>query len=118
MIRGGNGFLDPIRIGSNGSRRKKMALFSKNTREGYTQAAPGIRMKTLVFGEKTLLAEFQMAQGSRATVGMFLRASSMARKSSPIPSRLKYSRHSGRIICPRRVLRTRRSPTGNAQIEG
>jgi quercetin dioxygenase-like cupin family protein len=42
-----------------------MAMFSKNTREGYKQAAPGIRMKTLVFGEKTLLAEFQMAQGSR-----------------------------------------------------
>ncbi len=43
---------------------EKMAMFYTNDREGYKQAAPGIRMKTLVYGEKTLLAEFRMAQSS------------------------------------------------------
>ena len=42
-----------------------MAMFYSNNSEGYKQAAPGIRMKTLVYGEKTLLAEFRMALGSR-----------------------------------------------------
>jgi quercetin dioxygenase-like cupin family protein len=31
---------------------------------GYTNVLPGIRMKTLAFGKKTLLVEFRMAKGS------------------------------------------------------
>jgi quercetin dioxygenase-like cupin family protein len=40
-------------------------MFYKTNREGYQQVAQGIQMKTLVYGEKTLLAEFRMTGGSR-----------------------------------------------------
>jgi quercetin dioxygenase-like cupin family protein len=33
--------------------------------EGYKQVLPGIQQKTLVYGEKTLLTEFRLEQGSR-----------------------------------------------------
>jgi quercetin dioxygenase-like cupin family protein len=35
-------------------------LFYKVNESGYKQVLPGIRLKTLVYGEKTLLAEFSM----------------------------------------------------------
>jgi len=38
--------------------------FAKHTTEGYTNPLPGIRQRTLVFGERTLIAEFRLAKGS------------------------------------------------------
>jgi len=35
-------------------------LFYKVNESGYKQVLPGIRLKTLVYGEKTLFAEFRM----------------------------------------------------------
>ena len=40
-------------------------MFARHTEEGYLPAVPGIVRKTLVYGEKTLLAEFRLAAGSR-----------------------------------------------------
>ena len=40
-------------------------MFYKHDTRGYKQAAEGIELKTLVHGEKTLLAEFQMKKGNR-----------------------------------------------------
>ncbi len=39
-------------------------MFHKSDRDGYRQALPGIWIKTLVYGEKTLLTEFRMDKGS------------------------------------------------------
>jgi quercetin dioxygenase-like cupin family protein len=39
-------------------------MFYKNTGSGYKQVLKGIRLKTLVYGEKTLFAEFRMEKGS------------------------------------------------------
>lgn len=38
-------------------------MFRKNTRAGYLPALPGIRLKTLVHGEKTLMTEFLLEKG-------------------------------------------------------
>lgn len=38
-------------------------MFCKATDAGYRQILPGITLKTLVHGEKTLLAEFRMEAG-------------------------------------------------------
>jgi quercetin dioxygenase-like cupin family protein len=35
-------------------------LFNKANENGYKQVSPGIRLKTLAYGEKTLLSEFRM----------------------------------------------------------
>jgi len=40
-------------------------MFYKCNHEGYIQALPGIERKTLVYGEKTLTAEFHLAKGSQ-----------------------------------------------------
>jgi len=40
-------------------------MFYKHNETGYKQLLPGIQMKTLVYGEKTLLTEFRLTQGSR-----------------------------------------------------
>lgn len=40
-------------------------MFYKKNSEGYTQILPGIRIKTLVHGDKTLLSEFHMEADSR-----------------------------------------------------
>ena len=40
-------------------------MFYKSNRDGYKQILPGIKLKTLVFGEKSLLSEFRMEQGSQ-----------------------------------------------------
>ncbi|MEJ5311921.1 MAG: cupin domain-containing protein [Anaerolineae bacterium] len=40
-------------------------MFYKRNPEGYQQALPGIRRKTLVYGDKTLTAEFHLAKGSQ-----------------------------------------------------
>ena len=39
-------------------------MFAQHTEDGYAAALPGITRKTLVFGEKTLMTEFVLAQGS------------------------------------------------------
>ncbi len=36
-------------------------MFYKADDNGYRQALPGVRMKTLIYGDKTLLAEFRLA---------------------------------------------------------
>jgi quercetin dioxygenase-like cupin family protein len=39
-------------------------MFSKRNSSGYKHALAGIRMKTLVFGDKTLFTEFLLNEGS------------------------------------------------------
>jgi quercetin dioxygenase-like cupin family protein len=39
-------------------------MFYKVNHNGYTQALPGIKMKTLVYGERTLFTEFRMEANS------------------------------------------------------
>jgi quercetin dioxygenase-like cupin family protein len=39
-------------------------LFKKHSTEDYTTPLPGIRQKTLVFGERTLMTEFLLAKDS------------------------------------------------------
>lgn len=39
-------------------------MFSKANNDGFHQALPGISLKTLAFGSKTLLSEFRMDKGS------------------------------------------------------
>ena len=38
-------------------------MFQKSSTKGYSPALPGIELKTLVHGEKTLMAEFVLAKG-------------------------------------------------------
>ncbi|MBA4388626.1 MAG: cupin domain-containing protein [Verrucomicrobia bacterium] len=38
-------------------------MFEKHSSEDYTDPLPGIRQKTLVFGERTLMTEFLLAKG-------------------------------------------------------
>lgn len=38
-------------------------MFYKRDRSGYRQLVKGVRMKTLVYGEKTLFTEFQLKAG-------------------------------------------------------
>jgi quercetin dioxygenase-like cupin family protein len=40
--------------------RKEPTLFYKKDGTGYKEVAPGIRLKTLVYGKDTLLSEFRM----------------------------------------------------------
>lgn len=39
-------------------------MFCKTDESGYAQVLPGIRLKTLVHGEKTLFTEFRLEAGS------------------------------------------------------
>jgi quercetin dioxygenase-like cupin family protein len=39
-------------------------MFNKYSRKGYSRPLDGIEQKTLVHGEKTLMAEFRLAKGS------------------------------------------------------
>ena len=39
-------------------------MFYKHDSDGYRQVLEGIKLKTLVYGEKTLLPEFRMKKGS------------------------------------------------------
>lgn len=39
-------------------------MFYKGSGEGYREALEGIRLKTLTFGEKTLMCEFRLKKGS------------------------------------------------------
>jgi quercetin dioxygenase-like cupin family protein len=40
-------------------------MFYKSERDGYIHALDGIRFKTLVYGERTLFAEFHLEKGSK-----------------------------------------------------
>lgn len=40
-------------------------MFYKKNSDGYKQVLPGIKLKTLVYGEKTLFTEFQLEKGSQ-----------------------------------------------------
>jgi quercetin dioxygenase-like cupin family protein len=40
-------------------------MFYKNNSQGYKQVLSGIKLKTLVYGERTLLTEFRLEQGSQ-----------------------------------------------------
>ena len=44
--------------------KKELILFYKVNESGYKQVLPGIRLKTLVYGEKTLFSEFRMEANS------------------------------------------------------
>jgi quercetin dioxygenase-like cupin family protein len=39
-------------------------MFNKSNADGYKQVLPGITLKTLAYGEKTLLSEFRMSANS------------------------------------------------------
>ena len=39
-------------------------MFTKHSKEGYFSRIPGIDQRTLVYGNKTLLAEFRMTKGA------------------------------------------------------
>ncbi len=39
-------------------------MFCKNDANGYKEVLPGIKMKALVYGEKTLMSEFYLEGGS------------------------------------------------------
>jgi len=39
-------------------------MFSKNDTDGYREAVPGILVKTLCHGERTLMTEFKMNEGA------------------------------------------------------
>jgi quercetin dioxygenase-like cupin family protein len=40
-------------------------MFYKSNRDGYKPILPGIQIKTLVYGDKSLLSEFRMEGGSQ-----------------------------------------------------
>jgi quercetin dioxygenase-like cupin family protein len=46
-------------------RNRENSMFCKRGNNGYTQALDGIKLKTLVHGDKTLLAEFRLEKGSQ-----------------------------------------------------
>jgi quercetin dioxygenase-like cupin family protein len=47
-----------------GKTERSIILFYKVNESGYRQVLPGIKIKTLVYGEKTLFSEFRMKAGS------------------------------------------------------
>ena len=40
-------------------------MFYKSNKDGYKQVLSGIKLKTLVYGDKTLFTEFRLEQGSQ-----------------------------------------------------
>jgi hypothetical protein len=45
--------------------KEKPPMFYKSHRDGYKPALPGIKLKTLVYGDKTNLTEFRLEKGSQ-----------------------------------------------------
>ena len=41
-----------------------MTMFSAHDNAGYKESLPGIRQKTLVYGQKTLMVEFRLQKGA------------------------------------------------------
>ncbi len=39
-------------------------MFNEHSDEGYHEVAPGISIKTVAYGERTLMAEFRLARGA------------------------------------------------------
>ena len=48
-----------------GFQKGKPPMFYKRNSNGYKQVLTGIRLKTLVYGDKTLFTEFRLEQGSQ-----------------------------------------------------
>ena len=44
--------------------KKEFFMFLKSSEEGYHSPLPGIRQKTLVYGQRTLMTEFRLRKGS------------------------------------------------------
>ena len=42
----------------------ELQMFYKRANSGYKDVLPGIQLKTLVYGEKTLLTEFKLKKGA------------------------------------------------------
>jgi quercetin dioxygenase-like cupin family protein len=42
----------------------RVSMFCKNNSNGYREVLPGIQMKAVVYGEKTLMSEFHLKSGS------------------------------------------------------
>lgn len=42
-------------------------MFSKKDEKGYKNVLDKIRQKTLIYGEKTLMAEFRLEKGAKLT---------------------------------------------------
>lgn len=40
-------------------------MFSEHTDSGYHEVAPGISIKAIAYGERTLMAEFRLARGAK-----------------------------------------------------
>jgi quercetin dioxygenase-like cupin family protein len=45
--------------------KRILLMFQKQKNSGYRQALPGIKLKTLVYGEKTLMSEFCLEKGAQ-----------------------------------------------------
>jgi quercetin dioxygenase-like cupin family protein len=50
------------------TRKEETVMFTKRANDGYKKILEGIRLKTLVYGEKSLLAEFRLEKGHRLPV--------------------------------------------------
>jgi len=48
-----------------GLEKGNVQMFYKSNSDGYKKIRPGIKIKTLVYGDKSLLSEFRMEQGSQ-----------------------------------------------------
>jgi quercetin dioxygenase-like cupin family protein len=53
-------YLTLLKFAVGAENRKELFLFYKVNESGYKQVLPGIRLKTLVYGENTLFSEFRM----------------------------------------------------------
>jgi quercetin dioxygenase-like cupin family protein len=67
--------------------RERTAMIYKSNTDGYRQVLEGIQLKTLVFGEKSLLAEFRLGKGSRLP----LHAHSQEQTGYLIAGRIRFS---------------------------
>ena len=52
-----------VRFGQHKPKERERAMFTKRSGDGYTVAAPGVELRTLAYGERTLMAEFRLAAG-------------------------------------------------------
>jgi quercetin dioxygenase-like cupin family protein len=50
-------------VGCAAGKRKGFIVFYKASEEGYKEVIPGIKLKTLVYGENTLFTEFRLEAG-------------------------------------------------------
>ena len=48
--------------------KKEDNMFFQNQNDGYKEIIPGVQIKTLSYGEKTLLSEFKLTKNSNLPV--------------------------------------------------